>query len=204
MSLFFWQILANTSASAIFLDAADLITIVVPPALPAAMTIGSLYAQVRICDCIFATLKTVRNHKYLRVINVIGVLCTFIAKSFNLIEQLEVIYGRHIWIFCLFYQDRLKKRGIYCISPRTINVSGSIDCVCFDKTGTLTEDGLDLLGVVPASKGNPDEPHGDKIRFDNMVRDPKELNEVIFFTSDDEKLLEQTFRFHFWCSNMGV
>jgi hypothetical protein len=38
--------LVNTSASEIFLDAADLITIVVPPALPAAMTIGSLYAQV--------------------------------------------------------------------------------------------------------------------------------------------------------------
>ncbi len=43
-----FQILANVSASAIFLDAADLITIVVPPALPAAMTIGSLYAQVNI------------------------------------------------------------------------------------------------------------------------------------------------------------
>jgi hypothetical protein len=24
------------------------------------------------------------------------------------------------------FQDRLKKRGIYCISPRTINVSGSL------------------------------------------------------------------------------
>jgi magnesium-transporting ATPase (P-type) len=75
-------------------------------------------------------------------------------------------------------QDRLKKRGIYCISPRTINVSGSLDCVCFDKTGTLTEDGLDLLGVVPASKGNPDELQAEKIRFENMVRDPRELDEV--------------------------
>ena len=63
----------------IFLDAADLITIVIPPALPAAMTIGSIYAQ-----------------------------------------------------------KRLKEKGIFCISPRTINVAGSIQCVCFDKTGTLT------------------------------------------------------------------
>ena len=47
-------------------------------------------------------------------------------------------------------QRRLKEKLIYCISPRSINVSGSINCVCFDKTGTLTEDGLDLWGVVPA------------------------------------------------------
>lgn len=58
----------------LILEACDLITIVVPPALPAAMTVGRLYAQ-----------------------------------------------------------KRLEKNSIYCISPRTINVSGSIDCVCFDK-----------------------------------------------------------------------
>lgn len=58
----------------LILEACDLITIVVPPALPAAMTVGRLYAQIR-----------------------------------------------------------LKKNQIFCISPRTINVSGSIDCVCFDK-----------------------------------------------------------------------
>jgi cation-transporting ATPase 13A2 len=45
-------------------------------------------------------------------------------------------------------QNRLEKHKIYCTSPRAINVSGSIDCVCFDKTGTLTEDGLDMWGVV--------------------------------------------------------
>ncbi|XP_015114846.1 probable cation-transporting ATPase 13A3 isoform X1 [Diachasma alloeum] len=75
----------------IALEALDLITIVVPPALPAAMTVGRLVAQ-----------------------------------------------------------NRLEKKRIYCTSPRAINVSGSIDCICFDKTGTLTEDGLDMWGVVPA------------------------------------------------------
>ena len=79
-------------SSHITLEALDLITIVVPPALPAAMTVGRLVAQ-----------------------------------------------------------SRLEKNRIYCTSPRTINVSGSIDCVCFDKTGTLTEDGLDMWGVVPIS-----------------------------------------------------
>lgn len=71
--------------------ALDLITIVVPPALPAAMTVGIIYAQ-----------------------------------------------------------NRLRKSNIFCISPRSINISGSINCVCFDKTGTLTEEGIDVLGVIPS------------------------------------------------------
>lgn len=79
-------------SSHIALEALDLITIVVPPALPAAMTVGRLVAQ-----------------------------------------------------------RRLESKKIYCTSPRTINVSGSIDCICFDKTGTLTEDGLDMWGLVTVS-----------------------------------------------------
>jgi magnesium-transporting ATPase (P-type) len=43
-----FQFLAGEDASEIFLDSLDLITIVVPPALPAAMTIGSVYAQRRL------------------------------------------------------------------------------------------------------------------------------------------------------------
>lgn len=82
--------LRGISARDLVLEALDLVTIVVPPALPAAMTVGRLYAQ-----------------------------------------------------------QRLRADNIFCIAPRTINVSGSVDCVCFDKTGTLTEDGLDFLCVVP-------------------------------------------------------
>uniref|UniRef100_A0A023F2U2 Cation-transporting ATPase n=1 Tax=Triatoma infestans TaxID=30076 RepID=A0A023F2U2_TRIIF len=86
------KVLRGNNWSDITLEALDLITIVVPPALPAAMTVGRMYAQAR-----------------------------------------------------------LEKSNIFCISPRTINVSGSINCVCFDKTGTLTEDGLDMWGVVPVN-----------------------------------------------------
>ncbi|XP_045583317.1 polyamine-transporting ATPase 13A3 isoform X2 [Procambarus clarkii] len=75
--------------SAIALDSLDLITIVIPPALPMAMTVGILYAL-----------------------------------------------------------QRLKSNKIFCISPRSINISGVLNCICFDKTGTLTEDGLDMRGVV--------------------------------------------------------
>ncbi|SCU84504.1 LAFA_0D10308g1_1 [Lachancea sp. 'fantastica'] len=70
------------------LRAFDIITIVVPPALPATLSIGSSFAIAR-----------------------------------------------------------LKRKGIFCISPTRVNVGGKIDVMCFDKTGTLTEDGLDVLGV---------------------------------------------------------
>lgn len=66
--------LRGVDTNDLILEALDLITIVVPPALPAAMTVG------RVCA-----------------------------------------------------QKRLKKNQIFCIAPRTINVAGSIDCVCFDK-----------------------------------------------------------------------
>lgn len=89
------KIMRSNPASKIIIEALDLITIAVPPALPAAMSVGRFNAQ-----------------------------------------------------------KRLEKQNIYCISPRSINVSGSIDCVCFDKTGTLTEDGLDMWGVVPKSPTN--------------------------------------------------
>ena len=72
----------------ILLRALDLITVVVPPALPATLAIGTSFA--------------------------IG---------------------------------RLRKLGIFCISPSRVNIAGQINVCCFDKTGTLTEDGLDILGV---------------------------------------------------------
>lgn len=53
---------------------------------------------------------------------------------------------------CLVYaQIRLKKKNIFCISPSSINICGTINTFVFDKTGTLTEDGLDLKYVVPAA-----------------------------------------------------
>lgn len=58
----------------LIIRALDVVTIVVPPALPAAMTTGTIYAQ-----------------------------------------------------------GRLKKQGIFCISPPRINVSGKLSAFCFDK-----------------------------------------------------------------------
>ncbi|XP_004675168.2 PREDICTED: probable cation-transporting ATPase 13A3 isoform X1 [Condylura cristata] len=82
------SILHKVEAGSIIIESLDIITITVPPALPAAMTAGIVYAQ-----------------------------------------------------------RRLKKIGIFCISPQRINICGQLNLVCFDKTGTLTEDGLDLWGI---------------------------------------------------------
>ncbi|XP_070207558.1 polyamine-transporting ATPase 13A3-like isoform X2 [Littorina saxatilis] len=94
------------SAGDIIIRSLDLVTITVPPALPAALAMGIVFAQ-----------------------------------------------------------RRLVKLSIYCISPRNINICGTVNTVCFDKTGTLTEDGLNMQGVVPA--------HGAK--FDSEVCDMSQM-----------------------------
>uniref|UniRef100_A0A3B5PQT5 Polyamine-transporting ATPase 13A3 n=1 Tax=Xiphophorus maculatus TaxID=8083 RepID=A0A3B5PQT5_XIPMA len=88
------SIMNGEKVKTIIIESLDIITITVPPALPAAMTAGIVYAQ-----------------------------------------------------------RRLKKIGIFCISPQRINICGQINLVCFDKTGTLTEDGLDMWGVQRVEGG---------------------------------------------------
>ncbi|KAI3477588.1 hypothetical protein L1887_60628 [Cichorium endivia] len=72
----------------IVIRALDLVTVVVPPALPATMSIGISFAI-----------------------------------------------------------NRLRKLGIFCISPNRVIIGGKVNVFCFDKTGTLTADGLDVLGT---------------------------------------------------------
>lgn len=38
----------------------------------------------------------------------------------------------------VYAQNRLKLENIFCISPRSINISGSIDLVVFDKVCSLS------------------------------------------------------------------
>ncbi|NXN99471.1 AT134 ATPase, partial [Rhinopomastus cyanomelas] len=85
--------LSGEEAGEVVKKALDVITIAVPPALPAALTTGIIYTQ-----------------------------------------------------------RRLKKKGIFCISPQRINMCGQLNLICFDKTGTLTEDGLDLWGLLPCER----------------------------------------------------
>ncbi|GAM23432.1 hypothetical protein SAMD00019534_066070 [Acytostelium subglobosum LB1] len=97
-SLTVWRLKAlGEDSKTIVLRAMDLITIVIPPALPLAMSVGTGFALVR-----------------------------------------------------------LKKRGIFCISPPRLNMAGKIQVFCFDKTGTITEDGLDFYGVLAPSREQSD------------------------------------------------
>ncbi|XP_044076314.1 polyamine-transporting ATPase 13A3-like isoform X3 [Siniperca chuatsi] len=96
------SIMNKVPAKTIITESLDIITITVPPALPAAMTVGIVYAQ-----------------------------------------------------------RRLKRVGIFCISPQRINMCGQLNLICFDKTGTLTEDGLDLWGIQRAEDGSFSPPESD-------------------------------------------
>ncbi|XP_053566201.1 probable cation-transporting ATPase 13A4 [Bombina bombina] len=60
----------------------------------------------------------------------------------------------------LYAQTRLKKLGIFCISPQRIIISGQLNLICFDKTGTLTKDDLDFRGVVPCVENCFQDMHG--------------------------------------------
>ncbi|XP_027704557.1 probable cation-transporting ATPase 13A3 isoform X1 [Vombatus ursinus] len=104
------SILNKVSARVIVIESLDIITITVPPALPAAMTAGIVYAQ-----------------------------------------------------------RRLKKIGIFCISPQRINICGQLNLVCFDKTGTLTEDGLDLWGIQRAENAHFQMPE-EKVCSESLVK----------------------------------
>jgi P-type E1-E2 ATPase len=57
----------------------------------------------------------------------------------------------------IFALEKLKDKGIFCISPNKIIIGGKVKHACFDKTGTLTEDFMDFYGLVPAysKKFNP-------------------------------------------------
>nr|XP_046263347.1 polyamine-transporting ATPase 13A3-like isoform X2 [Scatophagus argus] len=103
------SIMNKVPAKTIIIESLDIITITVPPALPAAMTAGIVYAQ-----------------------------------------------------------RRLKRVGIFCISPQRINMCGQLNLVCFDKTGTLTEDGLDMWGIHRAEGGSFSPPESDAAK-DSLV-----------------------------------
>ncbi|GAM21648.1 hypothetical protein SAMD00019534_048230, partial [Acytostelium subglobosum LB1] len=101
----------GTSLREVIVRSLDLVTIVVPPALPMAQSVG---------------------------------------QGFSIL--------------------RLKRQGIFCISPPRVSMGGKIEVFCFDKTGTLTEEGLDLLGVVPSYNQN----------FADMVEEVKRMTGPLY------------------------
>lgn len=43
--------------------------------------------------------------------------------------------------------ERLNKKGVFCVNPRRIAISGKVNIFCFDKTGTITKDGMEFSGI---------------------------------------------------------
>ena len=91
----------------------------------------------------------------------------------------------------IYAQNRLRKQKIYCISPRAINICGTVNTFVFDKTGTLTEDGLDLKCVLPVktrnrvennnrniSQANDDCSNEDKLRYYGKTKFMKNILKV--------------------------
>ncbi len=107
----------------------DLVTIAVPPTLPAAMTIGTTFSLMR-----------------------------------------------------------LRKKGIFCISPPRVNVSGRVNVMVLDKTGTLTEDGLQVFGFIGSKQlqaaAQPGKPTVEFSRFHELIDYliPDDLGHTWWFT----------------------
>ena len=87
--------------------------------------------------------------------NLVPIFCT---ACFQSIRMAVIVTGDPIVVLSFegldpqsFYLTRMsvywQGRGIYCLNPKRIAVSGKIRLFLFDKTGTLTRDGLDFLGV---------------------------------------------------------
>jgi cation-transporting ATPase 13A2 len=92
----------------------------------------------------------------------------------------------------IYSQNRLRKQKIYCISPRTINICGTLNTFVFDKTGTLTEDGLDLKCVLPATKHK----HALVEEIDktddylNMSKENSKENNLVYFDNEIKDVIE--------------
>lgn len=132
----------NDPIKEVIFKAIDLITVIVPPELPAALTIATIFSE-----------------------------------------------------------RRLKNQKIYCMSPRSINISGCIDCVVFDKTGTLTEDVVDVEEVLHANRTTFHEPVQDIEGLEDVdtlkqclaaCHSLKMLNEQLIGDDMEVKLFEAT------------
>ena len=107
---------------------------ILTPMLPVALNVGQMHAMER-----------------LRVRGIL--LCAH--ESVMLIPvytsaAITVLYCRQHFETWLNGFLSLQKKGINCLNPKRIAISGKIRVFCFDNTGTLTKDGDDLIGAIPS------------------------------------------------------
>jgi predicted P-type ATPase len=129
--------------------------------------IGAL-ALIALCGMIFAiVVKTMKKNP----------ITDIIKRSLDIITiAIPPALPGALAAGLIYAQNRLRISKIYCISPRTINIVGTINTFVFDKTGTLTEDGLDLKSVLPIKKSKSgDSESGVEVSFDNHIYDVDEF-----------------------------
>lgn len=102
------------------------------------------FVMLLFCCAVFGMLYSIRlylrRHQDIRtmIFGTLDVITIIVPPSLPMAMTAGTIYS----------QNRLKKRGIFCVSPPQINVCGKMKLCCFDKTGTLTEDGLTYFGYL--------------------------------------------------------
>ena len=107
------------------------------------MKFVAFLAFVAFLGFVYSVVQFIRAKESIRVILIAGLDIITIAIPPALPSTLTI--GSSISL------NRLKKIGIYCISPSKINVAGMVDFVLFDKTGTLTINSLLLKFVLNTS-----------------------------------------------------
>lgn len=136
----------QVSAETIIIESLDIITITVPPALPAAMTAGIVYAQRRLKGIGIFCISPQR----INICGQINLVCfdkvSHDSSSFQLQTCIFIKkFQFPAWISILFF---------FCLfSPVCFNDWHLISALSCLQTGTLTEDGLDMWGVQRAENG---------------------------------------------------
>ncbi|XP_076256726.1 polyamine-transporting ATPase 13A3-like [Rhynchophorus ferrugineus] len=202
----------------ITLKALDIITIVIPPALPAAMTVGKLYA-----------LQRLKNHKIFcinsRVINVSGsVDCVCFDKTGTLTEDALDMWGI---IPVKNYNFDTPVKNIHTLSPSSDMLRGMacchslsaiegeirgdpLDVKMFESTGWIFQDGCDVVSSQELSSGallvkspvpNENNEHEEinivrqfqflssLQRMSVIVKSPKDSNFEVFCKGSPEKII---------------
>ncbi len=98
---------------------------------------------------------------------------------------------------------RLRKKGIFCISPPRVNVSGRVNVMVLDKTGTLTEDGLQVFGFIGSKQlqaaAQPGKPTVEFSRFHELIDYliPEDLGHTWWFTKQIYQNCKQSLNLKF-------
>ncbi|GLE06646.1 hypothetical protein PINS_up016040 [Pythium insidiosum] len=76
-------------------------------------------------------------------------LYAFVYGMFMLSAVLSPLIPVVITVGQVNASRRLQDRGVFCLNPQRVPLSGKVRVFAFDKTGTITKEGLDFRGCLP-------------------------------------------------------